>query len=343
MKKPIMGLAPMDGVTDITFRTIVDRYGQPSVLFTEFVPVEAIKAGATAVLKEFITYPSSTPTIAQLYGTDLEGYRIATLIVYELGFGGIDINMGCSAKSVTARGAGAGLIQNPDHAHKIIQTVKKAKEDGMNGAHSKASIPVKLKEMVERMKHNAQECSDMAISVKTRIGYGSVQTESWISELAQESLAAITIHGRTFVQGYGGKANWDEIAKAAQIIHASSEDTVVLGNGDIKSSKQAEEYCKSYGVEGVLVGRGALGNPWIFSGVTPTPADRLRVALEHAKLFVQLEPTGHFVQIRKHLGWYCAHFPQANAIHEHLIYANSLSEVESIIRHAPSEHREEVG
>lgn len=343
MTKPIIGLAPMDGVTDVAFRKIVDTYGHPSIMFTEFVPVEALKAGAKGVLRDFLIHDIKVPTIAQLYGVDLEGFRIATLIVCELGFEGIDINMGCPAKSVATRGAGAGLIRNPTQARAIIQTVRQATYDWANGAYQSANISDAIRLEVRQMKKeiSAHKDNTPSLSVKTRLGYKQVEVETWLSELAQEPLAAITVHGRTYVQGYGGKASWDDIAQAAQIIRKQNAGILVLGNGDIVSKQQAVEYCATYVLDGALVGRGAWGNPWVFTDHAPSQQERLRVALEHTKVFAKLLPQTHFAQIRKHLGWYCHGFRNANVIHEQLIHANSVSEVEDIISSWSSQQKEQ--
>ena len=200
LRKPIIGLSPMDGVTDAAFRFIVDEIGKPAVIFTEFVPVEAIKANAQRVLDAFVTHNTDTPLVAQLYGTDLEAYYLSTLVVCELGFDGVDINMGCPAKSVQSRGAGAGLIKNPELARQIIKTVKKAAVDYANGAYKNYDVPSDIKDRTDKIKmKEKQRILPVSVSVKTRIGYEQNNAKSWISEIAQEKPDCITVHGRTYI------------------------------------------------------------------------------------------------------------------------------------------------
>ncbi len=330
LSKPIVGLAPMDGVSDAAFRQIVDTYGHASVLFTEFVPVEAIKAGAPRVLDAFVKHDTPTPTIAQIYGTDLDGYTQAAHIACDLGFDGIDINMGCPAKSVTSRGAGAGLIRQPPHAVQIIRTVKRAILDWSEGKTYEYSLPIRTK--VDGIK-TAQPVirRKIPVSVKTRIGYEIPITREWVSVLAAESLDSLTIHGRTLKQLYTGKASWDEIALAADTARAIRSDMTILGSGDIISLDQARAYTKTYGLDGVLIGRASWGNPWVFTDITPTPQQKLRAALEHAQLLQKMLPDAHILSLRKHMAWYCTGFPQAAAVRSKLITIKSVEDIETIV------------
>ena len=262
LRKPIIGLSPMDGVTDAAFRFIVDEIGKPAVIFTEFVPVEAIKANAQRVLDAFVTHNTDTPLVAQLYGTDLEAYYLSTLVVCELGFDGVDINMGCPAKSVQSRGAGAGLIKNPELARQIIKTVKKAAVDYANGAYKNYDVPSDIKDRTDKIKmKEKQRILPVSVSVKTRIGYEQNNAKSWISEIAQEKPDCITVHGRTYIQMYRGVADWDAISESAKAVKIISPETTFLGNGDVKNISQVSSICESFGVDGVLIGRAALGNP----------------------------------------------------------------------------------
>jgi len=327
LPKPIISLAPMDGVTDQVFRQIVDLYGKAPIFITEFVPVEALKAGAVRVLEAFVRHKSNTPTIAQIYGSDPDSFYLATLIVCELGFDGVDINMGCPAKSVTSRGAGAGLIRNPALAKRIISTTKQALLDWQDGAYLSAKISQSIRDKVNTIKTNNQSKVIIPISIKTRIGYDDIATDTWIPEIASADIAAITIHGRTLKQGYGGKANWDQIAKASDLVHNLNKHAVVLGNGDVESYSQGLEYCTQYHVDGVLIGRKALGNPWIFSKEVPTQEQRIQVAIKHAQ--IQREEYGerNYVRIRKHLAWYCQGFKHSAELRNNLLKVNTYEDV----------------
>jgi nifR3 family TIM-barrel protein len=242
LKKPIIGLAPMDGVTDAAMRFIVKKYGNPDVMFTEFTNVEGIRHAVKTnkwspehrLARNFKYDESQRPIVAQIFGKDPESFRVAAKLMVELGFDGVDINMGCPAKNVSEHGSGAALIGQPELAGEII----KATLEGVGG-----KIPV---------------------SVKTRTGVTEPVTLKWIEHLLQFDLAAITLHGRTLKQMYQGLADWEEIGKAAKLIKESKKEIIFLGNGDIQSCQQAAVSCQQYGVDGVLMGRAAMGTPWIF-------------------------------------------------------------------------------
>ncbi|MEI6326725.1 MAG: tRNA-dihydrouridine synthase [Candidatus Roizmanbacteria bacterium] len=330
LPKPIIGLAPMDGVTDAAFRQIVDIHGHPSVLFTEFVPVEAIKASAPRVLDAFVKHDTDTPTIAQVYGTDLDAYYQTTFIVCDLGFDGVDINMGCPAKSVTSRGAGAGLIRQPAHATQIIRTVKQAIGDWSQGKTYEQPKPIKEKMDAIRTSRPIVR-RHIPVSIKTRIGYDVPVTKEWVSTLAAEGIDSLTIHGRTFKQLYSGKAVWEEIALAAETARSISPQTTVLGNGDLMSLDQARDYVQKYHLDGALIGRASWGNPWVFTNSIPTPQQKLMTALEHAHLLRSLLPEAHILSLRKHMAWYCTGFPQAATVRSRLLTIKSIEDIESII------------
>lgn len=177
--------------------------------------------------------------------------------------------------------------------------------------------------------------------------------------------AAISIHGRTLVQHYKGEANWEAIAAACEIVRKT--DTLIFGNGDIHSLYQAAERIRTTGVNGVLIGRASFGNPWLFQkkdvlrqllnaeitvtpenlpDVVPTREERLKMALEHARVHAKLKGEDHFVELRKHMGWYLGHFPGAKRVRNELVRINSLADVEQIIQAAlenPEEFSDEGG
>jgi len=297
LKKPIIGLSPMDGVTDAPMRFITAKYGQPDVIFTEFVSADGIKHGAKRLLRDFKFDEIERPVVAQLFGGDPEAFLEVAKLIVKMGFDGVDINMGCPARKVAGRGEGAGLIKDPDLAAKIIAAVKK----GVDG-----KIPV---------------------SVKTRIGYDQADS-SWWQFLASQDLAVVTVHGRTFKQLYQGKADWEAIARAATLIKQSN--TIFLGNGDVESIADAKEKIEKYGVDGVLIGRAAQGNPWVFRGVGVNKEEKLKVALEHSRKFEEIFPEDRFFIMRKHLAWYARGFAGASELRQKLVMTNSADEVEKV-------------
>jgi len=355
LSKPIIALSPMDGVTDAAYRYITAKHGSPDIHFTEFTNVEGLARNAILMLDDFLYSEIERPVVAQIYGSEPESFYKIAIVVCELGFDGIDLNMGCPAKKVAARGCGAGLIQNPSLAKEIIRSVKRGIHDWVNGKGVedlgfKQKMLRRVGEMNrERMgKDRMGERKMLPVSVKTRIGYDSVVIEDWVQHLLEEDPVAISIHGRTLKQMYTGQADWEAIRRAAAIIHQSK--TLVLGNGDLNSVADMVDKIRSSGVDGVLLGRGSLGNPWIFqqkekvralvkdtqgSVESESPVDaqkRFEVLMEHARYFEKIRGQRRFAGMRKHFGWYCKRMPQAAELRNRMCRSSSSQEVAEIIK-----------
>ena len=315
---PIVGLSPMDGVTDAPMRLIAKKYGQPDVIYTEFVSVDGIwrieKRGETThkIWRELQYDESERPVVAQLFGSDPESFYEATKIVAKMGFDGIDINMGCPSPGLEKRGGGAGLMRDKGLAHRVIEAVRKAIVDAGK---------------------------DIPVSVKTRIGSSGPDREWW-EALAKEELPVVAMHGRTFKQLYSGEADWEILREASKVIKESG--TLFLGNGDVEkilpggkvlltNEKQIE---LGADFDGVLVGRKAIGNPWALlkSGYEPSLEEKLGVAIEHAKEFEKNLPGNKFEIMRKHLTWYAHGFEGAGGLRRKLVQTNSAFEVEGIVK-----------
>ncbi len=370
LKQPIIGLAPMDGVTDAPCRTMHGMHGKPDVVLTEFTNVEGLWRGSNRIFRDFLYTPVERPVVAQIFGCQPEYFYKAAHIVCELGFDGVDINMGCPARTVANKGGGAALIRLPDTAKAIIRATQDGVRDWANGQTLEdldmdATRIRQIRQMNEdRILWGDTPSSErrlLPVSVKTRLGYDSIVITDWVQELLELEPANITIHGRTLVQQYKGEANWDAIAAAAELVRKT--DTLILGNGDIHTLYQAAERIRTTGVHGVLIGRATFGNPWLFQnkeelkyllntgqnltpeslpGVMPSRVERLDMALEHARVHARLKGEDHFVELRKHMGWYLGHFPGAKRVRNELVHINSLSDVEQIIRNA-LDHPEEFG
>ncbi len=327
---PIIGLSPMDGVTDAPFRSIVAKTGKPSFMITEFVNVEGLSRGATSLLSAFKYSEAERPIVAQIYGIEEDSLYNSALIAAHLGFDGIDLNMGCPARKVARRGSGAGLIAMPETAKKLIRIAKRAAEDFAEGMTlEKAKIRPKIIKAVKLLHPEKPDRRLIPVSVKTRIGYDAPTHKKWIGELLKESPAAISLHGRTLKQMYSGRADWNAIGEAAEICKGSG--TLLLGNGDITSVEDAKEKIKTYGVDGVLIGRAVYGNPWIFTGKEPDLSDRIQIAIEHSRLYEEIMPERHFWNMRKHLAWYVKGFPGAGEVRKKLMKTDSSKDVEEIL------------
>lgn len=343
LTSPILGLSPMDGVSDQPFRHIQKKYGQPAVVFTEFTSVEGLCHGAQRLLKDFLFDETQRPIIGQIYGTTPEYFRQAAIVLATLGFDGVDINMGCPAKNVSHSGAGAALIENPTLAQTIVRAVKQGLQDWQNGA-TVADCPdltppirTAVLNRAKLLPPRYQVPRPIPVSIKTRIGYHQPVIADWIPRLIEVEPELITIHGRTLKQHYGGVANWDAIGQAAELAHSAG--VKVLGNGDIQSRADAEHRVATYGLDGALIGRSAMGNPFVFRSAdklaaTPHPS-RFDIALEHSQLFeatYQSDEFYNFLPMRKHLGWYVREVPGASQIRIELFQASSSPEVAAILQ-----------
>lgn len=355
LPQPIVGLAPMDGVTDAAYRYIVARYGKPDVQFTEFVSVEEISRGTASAWRQLQFLDIERPVVAQIYGTDPEKFYQAAYVVCALGFDGVDINMGCPSKNVSSRGCGAALIKTPSLAQELIRAVQAGVRDWAGG-HDLTQIGLNPR-VVERVQpswtqgggaQRKDHRGAIPVSVKTRLGYDTMLVEEWTATLLETQPAVITLHGRTLAQMYRGQADWQAIGRAGELARGTS--TLILGNGDVQTLAEAHTRIASTKVHGVLIGRGALGNPWIFRDTTSlqqpsnlaaaathpidiTWRERCNVALEHAQYFESLSDRGPFVTMRKHLGWYCRGFPGAAEMRATMFKTTSAADVARVFGH----------
>jgi len=299
LKKPIIGLAPMDGVTDEPMRQIQCSIVKPSVLYTEFVSVEGFARKPEAFQKTLFFQENERPIIVQLFGYTPELFYEAISQMKEMNFDGIDINMGCPAKSVLQRGGGGALIGNYDLAGRIIE------------------------KSLEAIKESKKEIS---LSVKTRIGKDKIITREWISFLCGFPISEITVHGRLLKEGNSGEVNWEKIKVAGEIAH--NKEIVCLGNGGIKSFSEARQKTNNFGLDGVLIGQAALGNPWFFKeNYVPVKEEILQTIIGHSRLVNDFYPPERFVTVLKHLGWYPKGFPNCIKLKVELLKCKNLNQV----------------
>ncbi len=351
----------MDGVTDVTFRHIMATYGRPDVIFTEFTNVHDICHGSRAGWEPLRYSECERPIVAQLYGKDPALFYKAAHVIGELGFDGLDINMGCPSKNVASSGSGAGLIRTPELALKIMTAAKQGLADWANG-QTLTDIGLKKAAVERATVRNANRPpeeqrrlrSPLPLTVKTRLGYDSVVIDEWSACLAEGKPDVISIHGRTLQQMYRGEADWEAIARATQII--KPHGILVIGNGDIRSLDDAVSRVRSSGVDGILIGRAAQGNPWIFRGkelvraAVHTPNSpllpeasisletRFEMMINHATLFESLNESPRFPRMRKHLGWYCSGFPYAATMRANMVTTNNAEDVRRLVEDYLAQH-----
>ena len=354
LAKPIIGMAPMDGVTDATFRHTVAMHGKPDVSFTEFTHVHDVCRGPEFLLDSLIYHEAERPIIAQLYGKEPDLFYQAAHAVCEMGFDGLDINMGCPSRSVASSGCGAGLIRTPDVAQAIMQAARQGIADWASGQTvERAGLKPGRVAAICRMNEQRQHARPLVrqtipLSVKTRLGYDVVVVDRWIEHLLMEQPAVISLHGRTLKQMYRGEADWNANARAAEIVRGSG--TLLFGNGDVHSYHDIIRRVLDTGVDGVLVGRAVLGAPWFFrqkeearlvlqqqrpeDGLEPWVPRldvRFEVLLDHARRFEAACGQGQFRRMRKHLGWYCKGFPHAASLRADMFRVSSVADLEQVL------------
>lgn len=305
-KKPFFALAPMEAAVDTVFRRIITLAGKPDVYFTEFTNVEGLfSTGKDKIERRLKFTHTERPLIAQIWGLKLENFYKAALYLRKLGFDGVDINMGCPDKAVTAKGACSALINNISLAGKIILAVKEG-------------------------------ALDLPVSVKTRLGFSNLQTEEWIGFLLTQDLDALIIHARTSKEMSKVPAHWDEIAKAVKLRNKMKKKTIIIGNGDIKSITEGIEKAEKYGVEGVMIGRGIFENAWIFNERLSHDAinvhERLILLNKHL-LFYEQEKGEKlpFQTLKKYFKIYIRDFNGALDLRARLMETNTLNEAKEIV------------
>ncbi|HSX01324.1 MAG TPA: tRNA-dihydrouridine synthase [Candidatus Saccharimonas sp.] len=308
LPKPFLVLAPMDDVTDVAFRQVVSRAAAPDVFFTEFVSTDGLQsAGRERTLERLRVEPDlSRPLVAQIWGSDPDKYYQSAQDIVRLGgFSGIDINMGCPERGIVARGCCGGLIGRYDQAAAIIEATKAG-------------------------------AGDLPVSVKTRIGLGTIITEEWAGFLLRQNLAALTIHARTVREMSKVPARWDEIAKVVALRDQLAPGTPIVGNGDAANRTHAHELAASSGANGVMIGRGIFHDLQAFAAESTDldPAARLRILLEHVALYEQWGRTKPFQVLKKFFKIYVSGWPGAAELRAQLMDATTPAEVRHLIARA---------
>ena len=301
-------LAPMAGVSEAPFRQICRGMGADVVL-SEFLSSEAIRRRIRNTLEGAEFEQVERPIGIQIYGADPNAMAEAAGLItehYRPEF--IDINFGCPVKKVVQRNGGSGCLRDMDLVGRIIRAV-------IGATH-------------------------LPVTVKTRSGWNDeLRDPVSIARRMQDAGAqAFTLHARTRTQMFSGKANWDEIARVVEAL-----DIPVIGNGDILIAGDLVRMRDHTGCAGIMVGRGAFGNPWLFrdgralldgrpAPAAPTAAERFHVALAHARLALRLQGDTRktVIEFRKHLGWYTKGLHGASDLRQRLFQIESIAEAEAI-------------
>lgn len=307
-------IAPMADVTDVAFREMIAKYSKPQgpdVMWTEFVSANGLCSQGREVLKRDLEFSDiERPIVAQLFTSSPENMKKAAALCRELGFDGIDINMGCPDKSIEKQGSGASHMKDWKNAQKVILAAKEGAVD----------IPV---------------------SVKTRIGYNKIEFMEWLPKILECNIPALTVHLRTRKEMSKVDAHWElmpEIVKLVRDMTGEIKDggTILIGNGDVQSVSDGKEKANKTGCDGVMIGRGIFGTPWFFNekkfekGKTVTK--RLNILVEHTKLFEKkLGDIKSFAIMKKHYKAYVNGFDGAKELRTELMECENAKGVEEKI------------
>ena len=288
VKRPIVCLAPMDGVTNSQYRKIVRRLNKEVILFSEFTSVDGL-VRSELVRKKLKYEPCEHPFFMQLFGNSPDNFSKASRMVEEYGIWGVDINMGCPSKKIVNSQHGSALMKSPDKACRIIESIRKA-------------------------------CS-LQVSVKTRLGWKDAKNLIDFGKTLESAGASlITIHGRTYNQAFKGESNWEPLYNLKNNLSIP-----VIGNGDIHDYNHG--ISKLANLDGFMIGRAAIGNPWCFLNpkffTKPSHSNRIELALEHYYLLRSLKvELVALREFRKYLGNYVSCFRSAKEWRNRLMKCN---------------------
>jgi tRNA-dihydrouridine synthase len=256
-KKPFYVLAPMDDVTDTVFREIVAKHAPADLMMTEFANADGYcSPGKHAIMSRLKYNPIEGPVVAQIWGIDPKNYYTMAKDMKDMGFVGVDINMGCPVKDMIKKGACSAMIQNPTLAAEVIAATKEG-------------------------------AGELPVSVKTRVGFDKIDTENWIGFLLEQKLDALIVHGRTRKEMSKVPAHWEEVAKSVELRDKISPNTVIVGNGDVLSREDGDAKAKQTSVDGIMIGRGIFQNLFVFDAEDKkhTQKEMLSIMAEHIKLY----------------------------------------------------------
>jgi tRNA-dihydrouridine synthase len=305
LPKPFFVLAPMEAVTDVVFRHVINKAAAPDVWFTEFTNATGwAHAGDKAIGGRLIKTDDESPIVAQLWGSDPEAMTKLALHCADLGYHGIDINMGCPDSSAVKSGGGAGMIRTPELAYEMIAAAKVA------------GLPV---------------------SVKTRLGYSFVdEWHDWLKGILEQDVAVLTIHLRTKKEMSKVPAHFELIPAIKQLRDEIAPDTLLVINGDVKDRAHGLEFVESHGVDGVMIGRGIFANPFAFEATTDTPRskqellDLLRYHLNLYDTYSELTRRP-FETLKLFFKIYILDFDGASELRDRLMHSKSTDEARSVL------------
>lgn len=312
LPRPFFVLAPMEDVTDVVFRHVIKEAASPDVFFTEFTNSESYchPNGKESVRGRLTFTPDEQPIVAHIWGDKPEFFREMSIGMAEMGFKGIDLNMGCPAPNVFKHGRGAGLIRRSDVAAELIEAAK---------------------------------AGGLPVSVKTRLGHADVnEWKTWLKHLLEQDIANLSIHLRTKVEMSKVDAHWELIPEIKQLRDEIAPHTLLTINGDIPDYKTGKELAEKYGVDGVMIGRGVFHNPYAFEKEPKehTAEELLGLFRTHLDLYDKYssaEPRV-FKPLQRFFKIYVREFKGASDLRVRLFETKTTAEVRAVLDEFEAEH-----
>jgi tRNA-dihydrouridine synthase len=307
LSKPFFALAPLDDVTDVVFRSIIADCARPDLFFTEFTNVDGIQSpGRERLIHKLKILPSDKPIIAQIWGKTPENFYKTAKELVDMGFDGVDLNMGCPEKTVVKNGCCVALINNRSLAKEIIDATK----EGLDGK--------------------------LPLSVKTRLGFNEIDF-TWHEFLLKQNLDCLTIHGRTKKEMSKVPANWEHIGHIREIRDSLSPNTLIVGNGDVESVQQGRELADKYKLDGIMIGRGIFDNPYVFDPEIKWEdfkrEDKIALYAKHVQIFIDTwkDRERNFNTLKKFGKVYINHFEGSKDLREKLMKSDSAEELLTLL------------
>jgi len=321
LPKPIFAVAPMDGVTDKAFRSILKQNGA-DIVYSEFVSVDGIYHAFEKMKRQMDFTEAQRPYICQIFGKDPKLFKHAAGVVEQMGADGVDINFGCPSKRVVKHGSGVKLMTDLDRVYDIVQATIEGAKSIPTSIKIRAGINMKIADQERRDAYDVEKMT-------------AIQMMEKIQDL---DFKAVMIHGRTYEQGFIGNLDIEQIKQVKQIVG----NRIVLVNGGITTPERAKEVLEETGVDGVGIGRGVMGKPWLMqqmkdfiqtgSYAEPDWETVKTTVLDHTEKMFEQKGSHGMMELRKHLGWYIKGFPNASQARAELMQVQSQKQVEQILQ-----------
>ena len=312
---PLFVLAPMADVTDPAYRKVIASYKSADVMWTEFVSADGLyhtremkrmKDEENPLMRDLLFTKDEHPIVAQIFSSKPEMIHYASKLAGELGFDGVDINMGCPDKAIEKQGCGAGMMKRPE----LLPSIMKAAREGVKDAGRPS----------------------MGVSIKTRIGYNKEEIDTWIRAVLMEKPDALTVHLRTRKEMSKVPAHWELMPRIVALRDEVSPETRMLGNGDVENLEDARQKVEASGADGIMLGRAIFGTPWLFTGRTDTsPKERLEALSELAREFSLMRPAKSFHLLKKHVKAFVSGYDGASELRGRLMDAKDIDELQVLL------------